>query len=176
MTLIMSELGFVYFFGRAAARKAVAVYFVSLVPTQGMNGFLHRARAHLLEHFPLWCILLPWKTAAVSAPISESAPLDSPDAISASYLEVQKVVRAQLENYFLQGGFVRFQEKELFPVPLGLLMVFLILQSGQRIEGPPRLSFPSPPWTIPRIEKQLSAGRLQVELVGWEGMAPCFNS
>jgi hypothetical protein len=53
MTLIMSELGFVYFFGRAAARKAVAVYFISLAWSQGMHGFLHRERAHLLEHFLL---------------------------------------------------------------------------------------------------------------------------
>lgn len=71
--------------------------------------------------------------------------LNFPFPISASYLEVQKVVRAQFENDFLQGGFVRFQEKELLPVSLGLLVVFLILQSGQRIELPPRMSSPSPP-------------------------------
>jgi hypothetical protein len=71
--------------------------------------------------------------------------LNFPFPISASYLEVQKVVRAQFENDFLQGGFVRFQEKELLPVSLGLLVVFFILQSGQRIELPPRMSSPSPP-------------------------------
>jgi hypothetical protein len=53
--------------------------------------------------------------------------LDSQDPISASYLEVQKVVRAQFDNYFLQGGLVRLQEKEFPPVPLGFLKLFLIL-------------------------------------------------
>jgi hypothetical protein len=32
----MSELGFVYFFGRTDARKAVMVYFISLVFSQKM--------------------------------------------------------------------------------------------------------------------------------------------
>jgi hypothetical protein len=35
---------------------------------------------------------------------------------SASYLKMQKVIRAQFEDYLLQGGFVRLQEKELPPV------------------------------------------------------------
>ena len=33
----MSELGFVYFLGRAEARKAVAVYFVSLAVSEGVE-------------------------------------------------------------------------------------------------------------------------------------------
>jgi hypothetical protein len=50
---MISELGLVYFLGRTEARKAVAVYFVSLAANQGMDGFSHRERAHLLEHFLL---------------------------------------------------------------------------------------------------------------------------
>jgi hypothetical protein len=60
ITFMISELGLVYFLGRTEARKAVAVYFVSLAANQGMDGFLHRERAHLLEHFLLWCIPLLW--------------------------------------------------------------------------------------------------------------------
>lgn len=40
ITFMISELGFVYFFGRTDARKAVIVYFVSLVPKQGITSKL----------------------------------------------------------------------------------------------------------------------------------------
>jgi hypothetical protein len=50
---MISELGLVYFLGRAEARKAVAVYFVSLTANQGMDGSSHRERARLLERFLL---------------------------------------------------------------------------------------------------------------------------
>jgi hypothetical protein len=53
--------------------------------------------------------------------------LDSQVPLSASYLEVQKVIRAQFEDYFLQGGLVWLQEKKLPPEALGFLMVFLVL-------------------------------------------------
>ena len=42
-TLIISELGFVYFFTRTDARKAVPVFSVSLVPYQGVRHLTSRA-------------------------------------------------------------------------------------------------------------------------------------
>lgn len=42
---------------------------------------------------------------------------------------MQKVFGAQREDYFVQGGLVRFQEEEFLPETLGFLMVFLILQN-----------------------------------------------
>jgi hypothetical protein len=48
--------------------------------------------------------------------LSADQESDSQILLSASYLKVQKVIRAQFEDYLLQGGFVRLQEKELPPV------------------------------------------------------------
>jgi uncharacterized protein (DUF3820 family) len=59
--------------------------------------------------------------------------LNSHASLSASYLEVQKVVGAQLEDYLVQGGLVWFQEKEFPPEAFGFLMVLFILQSCQRV-------------------------------------------
>jgi hypothetical protein len=53
MTLIISELGLVYFFGRTEARNAVAVYFHQPRRKSREAKFLHRERVHLLEHFLL---------------------------------------------------------------------------------------------------------------------------
>lgn len=52
MTLMMSELGFVYFLGSTEARKAVMVYSISLVFFEE-GHILHQEHAHLLEHFLL---------------------------------------------------------------------------------------------------------------------------
>lgn len=50
-TLIMSELGFAYFFARIEARNAVKVYIVSLSCDRSSMQDLHQAHANLPEQF-----------------------------------------------------------------------------------------------------------------------------
>ena len=50
-TLIMSELGFAYFFVRIEAKNAVKVYLVSPSCEILAILYLHQGHGHLLEHF-----------------------------------------------------------------------------------------------------------------------------
>jgi len=52
-TLIMSELGFAYFFVRIEARNAVKVYIVSLSYMKSAMEYLHQGHVRLQGHFRL---------------------------------------------------------------------------------------------------------------------------
>jgi hypothetical protein len=106
---MMSELGFVYFFGRTEARKAVAVCFVSLAANQGMDGWILTSSA-CASAGALPALMRPTalKNSCRVCAYMRIRCLGL-KILSASYLEVQKVVGAQFVNYFLQGGLVRFQ-------------------------------------------------------------------
>jgi hypothetical protein len=63
-TLIMSELGFGYFFVRIEAKNAVKVYTVSLSCKRSAMKDLHQGRAHLPEQFQLWYVSQLERTTA----------------------------------------------------------------------------------------------------------------
>jgi hypothetical protein len=126
MTFIMSELGFVYFLGRTEARKAVAVYSVSLAQVKECS-LTPRACASA-GALPALMHPTALENSCRVCAYMRIRSLHSRIPLSASYLEVEKVVRAQFEDYLLQGGLVGFQEKEFPPVPFRFLVVLLILR------------------------------------------------
>ena len=126
-TLIMSALGFAYFFTRTEARKAVNVCLVSCMP-RSSDGFILTSKA--------------WASAgAVPALISFTARenrylvcvykqnkywFTSVDFLL-SDLQINKVVRAQPAEYTFQACLIWLEEKKLPPETFRFFVIVIIL-------------------------------------------------